>query len=377
MPEIKEPKQSQSEQFKERRLRDNNSSNETPRWFNELVGKPLPYRLRWAVQKHQAFRENKEKATSQLMFELEAYANSPKDAISQGLVTNEQIQWMRNHDDKLQVLRIQKPDGTVSPITHPVCASDEPLRRTRDELNILTSLITDTVREANLLYPDLIAMESVLACVCETQSLIRCNVPEWAKLERLKIPKLERLKIPDGSYGLECGDLSVVSYWSTLQPELLQLAINIEQYANDEFVNQANTQAAGDGGESLVDDLVVKVVNHKKPRRKHNSDSGSKLKRDVKMEILKQFLEECRGWDGTLKELKVALLKKTNLKLSVSTLSRYLKGTKYKRKGNPHRSSKALGNSSIEREAVANNKGAAERSNFEAWTMPKDETPFS
>lgn len=231
MIEQKEPTRTQDERFVESRLRDRSSTNEPPGWFNDLVGKPLAYRLRWAAQRFETFRANNKSASLQWQFELKAYSGAPKDAISQGLVVAEQIQWVEDQDGRMQVLRLKKPDGTVHPMTMPVCASDESRWKTCGEFDLLVSLITDTVREAKSLYPDFIAVDSALARICDSHRRIGCDVPEWARLEGLQIP--------DGRYLLEGGDCAVAWYWSAVQPALVQLAINVEQRGAGEMVKQS------------------------------------------------------------------------------------------------------------------------------------------
>lgn len=97
-------------------------------------------------------------------------------------------------------------------------------------------------------------------------------------------------------------------------------------------------------------------------------DAGGKLKSEAKQDIVRQYLDECGGWDGPLKELSKALKEKTGLKVSPSTLSRYLKGTKYDRHGKPRRAAKGKG----QREAVAEDEGPADLSHVQTWTMPDD-----
>lgn len=104
--------------------------------------------------------------------------------------------------------------------------------------------------------------------------------------------------------------------------------------------------------------------------RRHQSDSGGKLKADVKRTIVLEFLEKCGGWDGTLIGLSAELKRKKTLSISASTLSRYLRGTKYDRKGKPRRAPKGK----AQREAVSDDLGPADLSDHDAWTIPDDPT---
>jgi hypothetical protein len=101
-------------------------------------------------------------------------------------------------------------------------------------------------------------------------------------------------------------------------------------------------------------------------------DSGGKVKAEARRQLVYSYLDdECGGrWDGTLRELQAALEKRSNLSVSTSTLSRDLRGSKYRTpKGKPPRTLPLKG----EREAVVDS-GPADFSDYDAWTMPDDDT---
>lgn len=114
-----------------------------------------------------------------------------------------------------------------------------------------------------------------------------------------------------------------------------------------------------------------RAVDPGKSGRSHKRDSGNRLKRDAKRELVLSFLRDRGESDGTLAELCEELKKKRGLKVSTSTMCRYLKGTDYERRGNPHRAARAPGKRSYETEAVAAG-GADDLSDIDAYTMPDD-----
>ncbi len=108
--------------------------------------------------------------------------------------------------------------------------------------------------------------------------------------------------------------------------------------------------------------------------KKHKANAGNRLKADAKREFVLQWLKEERGFDGTYAEMSAALERATGLKVSVSTLCRYLSRTQFQRRtGNPHEAAKKAGKSGTEREAVSREEGPDDMSNEAAWTMPDAE----
>ncbi len=108
--------------------------------------------------------------------------------------------------------------------------------------------------------------------------------------------------------------------------------------------------------------------NSTKKQRSHRSDAGPVLKAEAKRDFVLRFLDKPGVWGGTLKDLSAMLMKEKKLKVSASTLSRYLKGSRHDRTGKPHRAAKGNG----QREAVTEDQGPADLHDYEAWTMPDD-----
>ena len=106
------------------------------------------------------------------------------------------------------------------------------------------SLITDTVREVQRPHPELIAEDSVLARVCDNILRVGRDVPDWAKLEGLKIP--------DVGYSLQSGDMAVLCYWHDLEREMLQLTLSIEQRETGDLVAQVDDPIANHALADLV-----------------------------------------------------------------------------------------------------------------------------
>lgn len=106
---------------------------------------------------------------------------------------------------------------------------------------------------------------------------------------------------------------------------------------------------------------------------KHRKDAGNKLKAAAKREIVFAYLQK-HDWDGTLKDLREALLKK-GLDVSEPTISRYLRGTRYQpRMGKPKRAvqvpGRVPGKLNSETEAVADQRD--DLSEIDAYTMLDD-----
>lgn len=101
------------------------------------------------------------------------------------------------------------------------------------------------------------------------------------------------------------------------------------------------------------------------------SKRASQLNAEARKDLLMAFLHERGGWDGTLKQLRKALDRAKNLNLSESTLSRYLKGSRHKRPGNPHRAARSSGRRTNESEAVTYGEPAS-MPDVGAFTMPDD-----
>ena len=107
----------------------------------------------------------------------------------------------------------------------------------------------------------------------------------------------------------------------------------------------------------------------KRKHRKHKADAGNKLKKESKKEIVLRYLQQ-NPHDITLPlgELAEKIDRDTGLKLSKSTLSRYLKELNCQpRRGNPHRAAKGKG----EREPIAD-EGAADMPDIDAYTAGED-----
>jgi len=107
----------------------------------------------------------------------------------------------------------------------------------------------------------------------------------------------------------------------------------------------------------------------RKPRRPHKRDSGRRINKAARRDLVLNFIRDRGGWDGTLAELREALFRERRLKVSESTLSRYLTGTRYQTRGNPHHAARAPGRQSNETEPVAAGE-ADDLSHLEAYTMP-------
>lgn len=108
---------------------------------------------------------------------------------------------------------------------------------------------------------------------------------------------------------------------------------------------------------------------------KHGKDTGNRLKSNAKKELV---LQKCNDWkwDGTSKQLSDRLKKECNLKVSATTLWRYLKDTKY----DPKRRRAArtiIPNSHAIAEGLriqrSGDDGPADLSGASAWTMPDDD----
>ena len=162
------------------------------------------------------------------------------------------------------------------------------------------------------------------------------------------------------------GRADVAQPWAHEALRLLQEACSVLGW-EPAGSSTPSTTSVGDAGEP-----VVESVDRTTSGRKHKTDSGNRLKRDAKRDLVMQFLRDKGGWDGTLEDMEEALKKEKGLTVSPSTLSRYLKGTKYQRRGRPHRSSKIPGKRSAEREAVADGQGPDALSTNDTWTMPED-----
>lgn len=111
----------------------------------------------------------------------------------------------------------------------------------------------------------------------------------------------------------------------------------------------------------------------KRKTRKHKADAGNRLKADAKRDVVLQWLNDRGRFDGSYQQMSEALKKERNLEVSASTLSRYLKGTKYHRMhGNPSQAARKHGKVGEEREAVSREGDPADLSDTDAWTMPDD-----
>ncbi len=106
--------------------------------------------------------------------------------------------------------------------------------------------------------------------------------------------------------------------------------------------------------------------------QRRNPPTGSQLKRDAREDVVFAFLSDHGCWEGTLAQLRDEIMKKKGLEISISTLSRYLKGSKYQRPGNPPRAAKVPGKPGREFEAVSFDPPAS-MPDTDAHTMPDDD----
>jgi len=101
-------------------------------------------------------------------------------------------------------------------------------------------------------------------------------------------------------------------------------------------------------------------------QQKRRPHAGGRLKSAAAKELVLDYVNNLR-WNGTLQELKEALQRDTNLLLSRSTLSRYLKGLP-RFIGEPHRAARRSRNE----KGRDGETEAADMSGIDAYTMPDD-----